>query len=173
MSVRAVTILLAFASSACAPTWTTPKHNGSTSAPTTRYVCLDLPDSTRDAVSDAVATWSRALQNWRRLEVSSPDEGGCSYWIGEVNEPPPELPWALAFANLGGDRISMVRGRYERYARKIALHEIGHLLGAQHIQGTLMQASYDPGGYHCPDLITVAQVAAWNHVNLEMLSYCY
>lgn len=74
---------------------------------------------------------------------------------------------------VGGREISLVKGRYEQDVTGILLHEIGHALGAQHVPGTLMNPRWTPGEFTCPDATTVAQVAAWNKVDLGLLQWCW
>lgn len=59
--------------------------------------------------------------------------------------------------------------------RTIVLHEIGHLLGAQHINTNSLMAPEYKRGFNevsCVDKITAAQVASYNHLDLKTLNYC-
>lgn len=159
----------------CGPEWTRPALNGSMSPPTQVTVCLDLPAEQLPAARLAVEGWDRALGQWKRLVAV--DNGGsdeCTYWVHEVAEANRNDDRALAWASmLGGHEISMKKGRYEHGTTGILLHELGHVLGAQHVPGTLMNATYWQHGFACPDATTVAQVAAWHRINLELLCWCY
>jgi hypothetical protein len=82
----------------------------------------------------------------------------------------------LAFVNGIG-----MRGRFmvvikDRIGRKnlhdILLHEFGHLMGAQHFPGTLMNPTYGVGSVPCIDKITMAQVARYWKIDLNKLNYC-
>jgi hypothetical protein len=162
--------LIVAAFSACAPEWTRVNLEGH---PTTVYVCVDLPKEEVVPAALAVRVWARALARWRTLEPLEGDDSACSYRIYEAG-PYAASPTALAVTPLlGGSRIQMVKGRYEGNTYGIVLHEFGHALGAQHIPGTLMNANYAPHMMRCPDASTVAQVAAWHHMSLELLSWCY
>lgn len=161
---------------ACAPQWTRPAQNGSMSPPTTAYVCIDLPEKQLPGAFAAVEGWDHALKQWKRLVAVDARNGGdaCTYLVHEVTEVSEEDKHALAWASmLGGREISMRKGWYEHDTTGILLHELGHAFGAQHVPGTLMNATYWRHGFVCPDATTVAQVAAWNKVSLELLCWCY
>lgn len=167
--------LLAFLVSDCSQIiWRVPKINGSVVTPVTQYVCVDVPDAQMQPVKDGVRAWSRAIAQWKVLEVVTDDSLGirCDYLIQETTDVAPGNENAVAWASdIGGHLIFLTKGRYEKDPTSIVLHEMGHALGAQHVAGTIMNESYIPGAV-CPDVVTVAQVAAWNHVNLGLLSWC-
>ena len=109
--------------------------------------------------------WDKAVGNWRHVRVTREScevvvqEGSCD---GE--------PLACT-DKLGGSVVTLVPGRYEGARESILLHELGHVLGAQHVGGTLMSPTYERG-YTCPDVYTVVQVAAYQKANLEYFSWC-
>lgn len=150
-------------------------QNGSDGQPGKMTVCLDLPQDQLPAAHEAVASWNDALSQWMNvIPIDGEDSSGCSVYVHQTRVPNPDEARALAWANrIGGRDISMYVGHYEQDVKGILLHELGHSFGAQHVEGTLMAAHWDPNGYRCPDKITVSQVAAWNHVNLELLKWCY
>lgn len=81
----------------------------------------------------------------------------------------------LAFANeRGGDMIAYIYDRIgSRRIKDIMMHEIGHLLGADHVSGeSLMNYYYGDQQLDCIDKITVSQVAGYLHLNLSELNYC-
>ena len=159
---------------ACAPAWVHPAVNGSFYPPTKAYVCLDLPTEQLPAARAAVEGWDHALNQWKHLIAVDGKQETCTYWVHEVTEVLEEDKHALAWASsLGGREISMRKGWYEHDVTGILLHELGHAFGAQHVPGTLMNATYWRHGFICPDATTVAQVAAWNKVSLELLCWCY
>lgn len=160
---------------ACSPAWRKPPASlANLDRSTTAYVCLDLPDSQQKAAVEAVEMWDRAIGSWKHLvAVKSHDDSFCGFWVHETREEHPKDPTALAWASIiGGREIYMKVGRYEKDTRGILLHELGHALGAQHIKGTLMSANWGPEMFICPDVSTVAQVAAYHNLNLETLSWC-
>lgn len=151
-----------------------PKLNDTGDAPITQYVCIDVPDTQVSSVEDAVAAWSKALFQWKRLVsvVGKPDVIKCDYTVQQTDDVNMDDDAAMAWASMiGGRTVLLTRGRYEEDTIGIVLHEMGHLLGAQHVAGTLMNATYNKGMV-CPDVTTVAQVAAWNRVNLRLLGWC-
>lgn len=174
---------LAFAAAliaACAPEWTRPAQNGSFVPPGKAYVCVDLPKEQQAAAKLAVDGWDHALRQWKHIVYveggsgSGLLDGSCTYWVHEVTEVSEEDKHALAWASmLGGHEISMRKGWYEHDTTGILLHELGHAFGAQHVPGTLMNATWYRHGFICPDATTVAQVAAWNRINLALLCWCY
>lgn len=172
---------LALGLSSCAPEWTRPAQNGSFVPPGKVYVCVDLPEKQQAAAELAVAGWDRALHLWKRIvyveggsDAAGLLGGPCTYWVHEVTEVNEEDEHILAWASaLGGHEISMRKGWYEHDTTGILLHELGHAFGAQHVPGTLMNASWYRHGFTCPDVTTVAQVAAWNRINMAMLCWCY
>lgn len=157
---------------ACSPEWSRPQQSGSWSPPSTAYVCIDLPKEQLASARAAVNSWDYSLARWRHLVPIQSHIDDCTYWVHEVSEPR-DIGWVVAWATLGGRDVSMRKGWYEFDTTSILLHELGHALGAQHVPGTLMNPSYQFGVRACPDVVTVAQVAAWNHVDLGLLRWCY
>jgi len=147
------------------------------------YVCLDLPDASLPGAHDAVDKWDRALHQWRHVEAvdhGKPWLTTCTLWVHEAKDAPQDndsgtnQPKPLAWTStLGGFEISLKKGWYEQDVSGILQHEMGHAFGAQHVAGTLMNPSWYPHAFTCPDKTTVAQVAAWWQINLDGLSYCY
>ncbi len=140
------------------------------------YVCVDLPKEQWPGADEAVRQWDHALHQWKHVEAvngGKPWLDTCTLWVHEVTTVSPQDEHALAWASvLGGFEISMRKGWYEQDVTGILMHEMGHAFGAQHVAGTLMNPKWFPHGFICPDATTVAQVAAWNQVNLDSLSYC-
>ena len=160
---------------ACSPSWRKPPTSlANLDRATVIYVCLDLPESQQKAAREAVELWDKAIGNWKHLiAVRSHDDSFCGFWVHEIRENHPKDPTALAWASaIGGREIFMKIGSYEKDTKGILLHELGHALGAQHINRTLMNPNWWPGAFVCPDVSTVAQVAAYHNLNLEMLSWC-
>jgi len=143
--------------------------------PLSTIVCVDVADRNYEAVSGAVAAWSKALKNWQILyAVKSPPSPECDITIQEVDPDPNKSVTVLGSTDgLGIGRIQLYRHRYETDSFNVTLHELGHAFGAKHLKGTLMNPKLIPGAYECPDVATVLQVAHFNNIDPQMLSWCY
>jgi hypothetical protein len=156
---------------ACSPLWTEPATTATHTG--TARVCLVLPSERLSEARAAVEAWNHSLERWRNLTAVTAEP--CDYIVRETEEE----HWsgygsALAWASkLGGREISLRRGHYEQDVKGLLLHELGHALGAQHVEGTLMHPQWSRGAFRCPDKVTVVQVAAWNRVNISLLRWCY
>lgn len=162
---------------ACGPYWTHPGINGTVYQPGTWNVCIDLPLEQVPAAHKAVEAWDNSIGQWkhlRALDVGNNDVNMCRVYVHTTSEPNKDSPRALAWVNtIGGDDVSMMIGRYEQDVTGILQHELGHALGAQHVAGTLMNPGWDRNMFSCPDRTTVVQIAAWNHVNVDLFKWCY
>jgi hypothetical protein len=160
---------------ACSPSWRKPPVSlANLDRSSTVYICLDLPDAQQKAASDAVEMWDKAIGNWKHLVATkSHDDTFCGLWVHETTAMHSKDPTALAWASaIGGREIFMKVGRYEKDTKGILMHELGHALGAQHVVGSLMNATWAPGTFLCPDIQAVGQVAAFHDVDIETLSWC-
>ena len=138
----------------------------------TIYICLALPQESLPGALAAVDKWDRALHRWRAVEAIEGYNSVCSYWVGEVAYANMYDPYALAWASaIGGHEVYMRKGRYEIDVEGILSHELGHCFGAQHVPMGLMAPTWIPNGYKCPDILTLAQVAAWNQLPLTMMRW--
>jgi hypothetical protein len=172
MKLSTFCIFLFLLLNACTPKWIEPKLTTRDEV-ATLYVCVDLPEEQQEDAKKAIGTWNRALHRWKNLEYVKNSSTHCSYWIHEVEIKNPKDTSAAAWtSSLGGNEISMRKGWYEYDTTGIIMHELGHAFGAQHLPGTLMNPYWFKHGFICPDMTTVAQVAAWNKINLSLLSWC-
>lgn len=101
----------------------------------------------------------------------------CTYIVSEVASDDPTMEEthkdAAAWVSMiGGSHVYMRKGHYEHDVAGLVMHEIGHLLGAQHVPYTLMHQTWERLMFVCPDATTVAQVAAWNQVDIRLFSWC-
>lgn len=152
--------------------WTVPKSND-ISFKQDVYVCVDdnIKDEHFAEIQRAYNTLNRSLERWKKF--SAIRYGNCSYSIQSTNNLNPENPLALAWTKIGGRDIYLVNGRYEKNIYEITIHEMAHCLGAQHINNTLMHPSYNKHLMQCVDVTTVAQIAAYNRVSIDLLAWCY
>lgn len=150
--------------------------------PVKQYVCINLPEKQRIAAHQAVEGWDHALHQWKHLiavdiKPITPDgeePPHCDTFVHEVvtDQGGSDFHSGAWASQVGGMVIFMRKGYYELDTRGILLHELGHVLGAQHLPGTLMSPTYFKYDFECPDGPTVAQVAAWNQVDLNLLCWC-
>lgn len=81
----------------------------------------------------------------------------------------------IAFVNeIGGNYMFVFKERIAPVnVKTIIMHEIGHLLGAEHvIFPSLMYSTYGEDQLDCIDQVTVNQVAAANNLDYKTLNYC-
>lgn len=80
-----------------------------------------------------------------------------------------------------GHEIYFIKEKMENHSvRKVALHEIGHFLGAYHHQSGLMQLEYNEEAYSCIDYETLLQVVSYNesareeplYLNINQMNWC-
>jgi hypothetical protein len=159
--------------------WTQPALNVPKFEQGHVYVCLDLPDKQLSGAHVAVDFWDRAIHQWRNVvavDHGQPWLTTCTLWVHELKDAPEDAVdgrhLLARTSTLGGFEISMRKDWYERDTAGILMHEMGHAFGAQHVPGTLMDRTWHSHSFVCPDATTVAQVAGWNRISVEILSWC-
>lgn len=159
--------------------WVAPKINGTAKHVESMTICVGSvlfeAEADKKQLNNAVSFWDKSLHQWKRI-ILSEDYSGCGLDVVVTTIPSKEHPSALAWADeIGGKKIfilkSTIQQKYDLAA--IMQHELGHIFGAQHIDGTLMNSYFDVRYMNCPDVVTIAQVAAYNKINLDLLSWCY
>jgi hypothetical protein len=82
--------------------------------------------------------------------------------------------YCLGFAEkIGGNHIYLVRDKIKNQdVEGVALHEMGHLLGAKHLGDKLMQPHFYLKNAQCVDHMTVVQVAEYLRLDARKLNYC-
>jgi hypothetical protein len=147
----------------------------------------------------AVSEWNRVLNGYLMIEIAD-----WHYIIGSLgarriddqiektqqgivllavnsNDPIVSLYHAdtfLAFVNNVGDAahvLVMIRDRIStRPYHTILMHELGHALGAQHVNTISLMFPNTDGDLmlDCVDKITASQIATYHHMDLNHLNYC-
>lgn len=165
---------------ACFPqktTWIAPKIYYTTNTPVIMDVCIgSLPQKAKVGAKNAINSWNTALIQWRSVIAKDSESSNCSINVELVQYRPENKKDALAWvSSIGGKTMYIPIDTAENFSSKdfesIFAHELGHVFGAQHVNGTLMNSQLD-STMKCPDVITIAQVAAWNDINLDLLSWC-
>ena len=84
------------------------------------------------------------------------------------------LSRTLAWANdVGGNRIYFVRDRIvNEWMTGVALHEMGHLLGAPHDNAYLMAPKFNWENSRCVDYDSMVLVAKHWWIHPDQLKYC-
>jgi predicted Zn-dependent protease len=81
---------------------------------------------------------------------------------------------AFVYPQIGSHSIYLIRDRmFNDGVKPISMHELGHALGAKHVDGSLMNPQYYPYLYQCVDEITLEQVAQYQHLTKSQLNWCY
>jgi hypothetical protein len=74
---------------------------------------------------------------------------------------------------IGGGTLYLVRDRLDNaWVSGVMMHEIGHLLGANHHDKTLMSSAFNVENAHCIDLETLQQVAKYQGLDYRKMNYC-
>lgn len=156
------------------------------------WIDRNFGEADKVAIDDAIMQWNFALNGFIKLEVRSESFDMDSTTVQQVmdgrgwmilkidsyssfvHDDPLNRVFVLAFANrVGGNRIFVVRDRIENnWMTGVALHEIGHLLGAVHTQEDLMQPHFNWESYRCIDKTTIQKVAEAQHLPARDLNYC-
>jgi|SRR5579859_2080571 len=144
------------------------------------------------SIADAVEQWNYSLNGqitlkimderfWMQNEIIERVMNGGGWLILKIDD---KSAWVrgwkgykvLAFADkVGGNRIFIVRDRIRRQeeVRGIAMHELGHLLGSNHLDDGLMSVPYSDKDSQCIDQKTVDAVANFRNLNLKNLNHCF
>jgi hypothetical protein len=152
----------------------------------------DFGTADQVAIRDAVSAWNHALNGYVVLQVVDNNfrmepskivlqvrQGGWLFL--KIKEDNPIIPAppvvgekVVGFTNMvGGSHLYIIRERlYNEDVFGIALHEMGHLLGASHRGDKLMHPQYTRVRYQCVDKETMQQVAEYQHLDAEHLNYC-
>lgn len=162
------------------------------------YIEKDFSETDRLEMQQAIDQWNNALNGHVKIIIASQDFQMATYQIKEVKQnngwmflkirqdnplipsqsfSSPDQPqvFTLAFTNhIGGDEVWFVRDVIpdEYMIQGVTLHEIGHLLGAQHDGIYLMAPHYSELDFQCIDEATMKQVSQNINVPMDSLNYC-
>jgi hypothetical protein len=74
---------------------------------------------------------------------------------------------------IGGNKMFLPESRISKSTSKAILrHGLSHLLGAKHLDNTLMDPHFSLAKYSCIDRSTAQQMAEFNHLNIHRMNYC-
>ena len=113
--------------------------------------------------------------NILKNKVMVTGEGWVIIGVNHDNELVEDMGNVLAFVKgAGGHSMVIVRDVIgTRDLKTIVMHEMGHLMGALHVDmANLMIPYYGKTQYECIDKITVAQVAFFMNLDFNTLNYC-
>jgi hypothetical protein len=139
-------------------------------------------------ISEALASWNKALNGYIELkpvlnvvQEHQPDHPGDNDWVIQKVVPRAEVfPKVDAGSRVLGVADS-VGGHYIFLASDVisianlyyvSMHEMGHLLGAQHQSKDLMSPHFNKEHFHCIDAQTIMQVAKAQKLPLKDLNFC-
>lgn len=145
----------------------------------------------RLAIDDAIRAWNYSMNGYVVLKVvdwefdmeigkiveSVKQNGWLFMKIDHTNSMVPDNTkgyWTIGFTErVGGHHLYLVRDRLQNEdVFGVTLHEIGHLMGSEHVGERLMYPHYSRARFQCVDFDTIKSVAeAWDLVPAS-LNYC-
>lgn len=134
-------------------------------------VCIDTPTEYHQKIISAITAWDESIGIWKHL-IPTTNLNICDISITEVPEEQETDSRIVARAFMSNNKIHLYKGRYTKDTTGIVLHEIGHLLGAIHMEETLMAPIIVYNKYTCPDTATLAQVAISNGIDPLLFKTC-
>lgn len=162
------------------------------------YIDKSFGEADKIEMQKAVDQWNFALNGYIKINIAEEPFDGSVYMIlraqrergwlfMKINKDDPIIPkdstvspdkpqyFIVAFCDkVGGDKTWFIRDLIGDNSKMygITLHEMGHLLGANHNGKYLMSPHYDVNGYKCIDKGTMTQVSNFIGVPLKNLNYC-
>jgi len=174
-------------------------HNREETVSKVKKIYIDNAFGEADLLSiqDAIDQWTYALNGYMVFDIRSFDPVGGSlvpreeaargdawlfmkidssnYILAQHDNRPAGMV-ALAFCDyVGGNLMYVVRDRIDNdQVRGIVMHEMGHLLGAKHVNedADLMAPSYDNINAQCIDRTTLMQIAKTQGFPFQNMNYC-
>lgn len=160
------------------------------------YVDKNFGAADQLAIDDAIMQWNYALNGYVKLQVESTSfdmeaetlqrcmvtdrcwlimrTDSHNPMVDSLDKTKKGKSYTLAWANeIGGNRMWVIRDRVaNNWMTGIALHEMGHLLGAEHDDVYLMQPMFNWEQARCVDYEALKRVAAYQHLPMDKLNYC-
>ncbi len=190
-SLILVVCLLLTGCAAAPPTWHYTNRAWYEGKPKTIWVWIDNSFDTYDKINitEAMALWNKSLNGYIELRSVLP------YGQPEAPKAPREQDWVItkvppgdsslphvdagtkilgAVNVIGGNKMFLARDAMDHVGDiyGVTLHEIGHLLGAEHMGDHLMYPHYDRDKFHCIDLVTALQVSKKQNIPAGRINYC-
>lgn len=155
------------------------------------WIDKEFSEGDKLAIDDAINQWNFALNNYIVLRVVNDNFDmepsvinrvmlkGEGWLILKINSGSEFVHdegcmLTLAFVNeIGGNRAYFIRDRLgSDQMIGVAMHEIGHLLGAKHDHAHLMRPVFNWATYRCVDEEAIKKVAAYQHLEFKYMNYC-
>ena len=108
-------------------------------------------------------------------KIAITGEGWVVVAVNHDNALVEDMENVLAFVSgPGGHTMVVIKDVIgKRDLKTIVMHEMGHLMGAEHVRlASLMVPYYSNYQYECIDKITVAQIAMYMKLDFDTLNYC-
>ncbi len=174
------------------PTYHYTNVPGNEGKPKIIYAWIDQHFDTFDkiAITEAICYWNKALNSY--VEIVP-----VNYYIAQPGRPemPRLIDWVIVKVDstsfmasaglpanhyvlgrvngIGGNNLYIMRDQLEiSDVYYVALHEIGHLLGAEHHGKLLSSPFFSKNRYHCIDFGTMKQISITQNIPLYNMNYC-
>lgn len=177
-----------------APTFTYTTHVSYQVSPA-RYIPIAIDNAfTHEEVGklkEAIEEWNRSLNGQMVLSVYTTDfnmQDNILYYITNARGilMLKVSRYGSVMFNLENENVAITSGigmdareiyflrekTHIETIKSVALHELGHALGATHRSFGLMKHENDPAAHSCIDWETVKQVAEYNHLNPNTMNWC-
>lgn len=146
------------------------------------WISPDFDVFDRTHITDAIASWNGSLNGYVKLKISLEMPSDNDWVIVKVPAQDSTLPkvdarhgqYVLgAVDEIGGHNMFLARETMSSGdVYFVTLHEIGHLLGAEHLGNHLMYPHHDREKFHCIDKQTAMQISSYQKIPAENINYC-
>lgn len=155
------------------------------------WVDKNFDSGDQERIAKSVEAWNFALNGHIKIEIVDTQfdmevdkivaQVKSNGWlIMKINSdstliPTPEKGFSvIGFTErVGGNHMWLVRDRLGYSSiYGVTLHEIGHLMGSDHVGQRLMYPHYSQARFQCIDFETIKSVANWNNLPIGDLNYC-